>query len=193
MSNHFTMLASFTWAKLMTDDGNPPLGFVGSHAGIIQDWRNMSYEHSVSPQDVKYQFTWQASYDLPVGNGRAVNLSGVSNAILGNWTVDGIFYLSSGVPIVSPVVGTSPNPNIPGGVSYIANQRADMICDPSKGAPHTIAAWFTPDCFAMPGTEATGILLTKTRLLPELRPRISITSARWEPTIWISHSPRVSN
>jgi hypothetical protein len=158
MSNHFTMLASFTWAKLMTDDGNPPLGFVGSHLGNIQDWRNMSYEHSVSPQDVKYQLTWQASYDLPVGNGRAVNLTGVPNAILGNWTVDGIFYLSSGVPIVSPEVGTSPNPNVPGGVSYIANQRADIICDPRRGAPHTIAAWFNPDCFAMPGTEATGIL-----------------------------------
>src|SRR3984885_14894711 len=161
MSNHFTMLASFTWAKLMTDAGTPPLGFVGSHLGNAQDWRNLSFEHSVSPQDVKYHLTWQASYDLPVGNGRAVNLTGVSNAILGNWTVDGIFYLSSGVPIVSPEVGTSPNPNVPGGVSYIANQRADIICDPSKGAPHTIGAWFNPDCFAMPGTEATGNLLNE--------------------------------
>ena len=155
MTNHFTMLASFTWAKLMTDDGNPPLGFVGSHAGTIQDWRNMRYEHSVSPQDVKYQLTWQASYDLPIGHDRAVNLNGVPNAILGGWTVDGIFYLSSGVPIASPEVGTSPNPNVPGGISYI-NQRADMICDPSKGAPRTAAVWFNANCFAVPGTEATG-------------------------------------
>ena len=34
MTQHFTILASFTWAKIMTDDGNPPLGFVGSHAGF---------------------------------------------------------------------------------------------------------------------------------------------------------------
>ncbi len=27
-----------------------------------------------------------------------------------------------------------------------------MICDPSKGAPRTAAAWFNPNCFAMPGT-----------------------------------------
>ena len=33
LTHHFTALASFTWAKLMTDDGNPPLGFVGSHLG----------------------------------------------------------------------------------------------------------------------------------------------------------------
>src|SRR5208282_2288538 len=144
MTNHFTTLASFTWAKLMTDDGNPPLGFVGSHAGNIQDWRDMRYEHSVSPQDVKYQLTWQASYDLPVGKDRAVNLNGISNAILGNWTVNGIFYLSSGIPIPSPVVGSS---------NVYLYQRANMNCDPSKGAPHTITQWFTADCFAVPASQ----------------------------------------
>jgi hypothetical protein len=153
MTKHFTTLASFTWGKLMTDDANPPLSFVGSHAGSPQDWRNMSYEHSVSPQDVKYQFTWQASYELPIGEGRAVNLNGVSNTILGNWTIDGIFYLSSGIPIASPMVGQSPNPLAQ---TIYLNQRADLTCDPSKGAPRTAAQWFTPDCFAVPGTEATG-------------------------------------
>jgi hypothetical protein len=147
LTNHFTTLASFTWAKLMTDDGNPPLGFVGFHNGSVQDWRNLSYEHSVSPQDVKYQFTWQASYDLPVGKGRAMNLDGVSNAILGGWTANGIFYLSSGVPIASPYVGDN---------QYL-NQRADTTCDPSKGAPRTAAIWFLPNCFAVPGTENGGV------------------------------------
>jgi hypothetical protein len=92
---------------------------------------------------VKYQFTWQASYDLPVGKDRAVNLNGLSNSILGNWTLDGIFYLSSGIPIASPYVGNS---------TYL-NQRADLTCDPSKGAPRTAAVWFLPDCFAVPGTQ----------------------------------------
>ena len=54
LTGHFTTLATFTWGKIMTDDGNPPLGFVGTHDGAAQDWRNLSYEHSVSPQDVKY-------------------------------------------------------------------------------------------------------------------------------------------
>jgi hypothetical protein len=146
LTNHFTTLASFTWGKLITDDGASPLGFVGFHHGSVQDFRNMSYEHSVSPQDVKYQFTWQASYDLPVGKGRALNLNGVSNAILGGWTANGIFYLSTGVPIDSPDVGGNP---------YL-NQRADLTCDPSKGAPHTAAIWFLPNCFAVPGTENGG-------------------------------------
>jgi hypothetical protein len=127
----------------------------------------MRYEHSVSPQDVKYQLTWQASYDLPVGKDRAVNLSGLSNAILGNWTVDGIFYLSSGIPIASPEVGTSPNLFVPGGVSYVTAQRADMICDPSKGAPRMAGVWFNPNCFSMPGTGVSIVGATQTQLQNE--------------------------
>ncbi len=142
LTQHFTTLSSFTWAKLITDDGNPPLGFVGSHLGAPQDWKNMQFEHSVSPQDVKYQFTGSASYDLPVGQGRAVSLGGAGNAILGGWTMNGIVYLSTGVPIASPSSGTFP--------SYF-NQRADMVCDPRPAAQHTVNTWFNPACFAVPG------------------------------------------
>ncbi len=145
LTGHFTTLATFTWSKLMTDDGNPPLGFVGTHAGAAQDWRNLGFEHSISPQDLKYSFTGQVSYDLPVGKGEVVNLSGVANTLLGGWTVNGILYLSTGVPIASPGSGT---PNSP------LAQRADLICDPSKGAPHTVAAWFNVSCFAQPGGSA---------------------------------------
>jgi hypothetical protein len=147
LTSHFTTLASFTWGKLITDDGNPPLGFVGTHNGGPQDWKNLGYEHSISPQDVKYSFTGQVSYDLPVGKGMPVNLNGVSNAVLGGWTVNGILYLSDGVPIASPSSGTSP--------SYFG-QRADEVCNPAKGAPHTPAQWFSVNCFVQPGTENGG-------------------------------------
>lgn len=144
LTSHFTTLTTFTWAKLITDDGNPPLGFVGTHLGAPQDAKNLRYEHSVSPQDVKYQFTGQASYDLPVGKGRALSLGGPGNLVLGGWTTNGIVYWSTGVPIASPVVGA--------GTSYF-NQRPNLTCDPSKGAPHTAAVWFKPDCFAIPDSQ----------------------------------------
>ena len=143
LTAHFTTLATFTWGKIMTDDGNPPLGFVGTHNGGAQDWRNLRFEHSISPQDVKYQFTGQVSYDLPVGKGRAVNLNGFSNAALGGWTVNAIGYLSTGVPIASPTSGVSP--------SYF-NQRADLTCNPASGAPHTTAVWFNINCFSIPAS-----------------------------------------
>ncbi|MGO9340252.1 MAG: carboxypeptidase regulatory-like domain-containing protein [Terracidiphilus sp.] len=144
LTHGFTTLASFTWAKLITDDGNPPLGFVGFHAGSPQDWKNMNFEHSVSPQEVKLQFTWQASYDLPVGGGRALDLHGLANAVAGGWTINEVTYLSDGVPIAAPVVGAP--------FSYF-NQRTNMVCNPSVGAPHTAAQWFTPNCFATPASQ----------------------------------------
>jgi len=71
----------------------------------------------------------------------------VSNAFLGGWTINGILYLSSGVPINAPSSGISP--------SYF-NQRADMVCNPAKGAPHTTTQWFNTNCFVQPGTENGG-------------------------------------
>jgi hypothetical protein len=143
LTSHFTTLATFTWGKILTDDGNPPLGFVGTHLGAAQDWRNLRYERSVSPQDVKYQFTGQVSYDLPVGKGQAVNLSGVTDAVLGGWTVNGILYLSTGVPIASPASGVNP--------AYFT-QRSDLTCNPAAGAPHTVNAWFNDNCFSIPAS-----------------------------------------
>lgn len=145
LTGHFTTLATFTWGKIMTDDGNPPLGFVGSHGGRAQDWRDLRLEHSISPQDVKYSFTGQASYDLPVGPGRAVDLHGVSNAVLGGWTTNFIVYLGTGVPIQSPLAGGSPS---------FFSQRADLTCNPAT--PHNATVWFSYSCFAKPGTENGG-------------------------------------
>jgi hypothetical protein len=145
LTNHFTSLASFTWAKLMTDDGNPPLDFVGSHLGAPQDWKDMQYEHSVSPQDVKLQFTGEISYDLPVGKGRAMNLNGMGNAVAGGWTVNGIFYMSTGVPIASPLA-------LSGSETQYFNQRPNLSCDPSAGAPHKVGTWFNYNCFSVPSS-----------------------------------------
>ena len=143
MTKHFTTLATFTWGKLITDDSNPPLSFIGYHgAGAPQDWHNLSLEHSLSGQDIKYQFNWHVSYDLPVGRGRALNLSGVPDAVFGSWTVNTIAYLSTGVPINSPT-GTG-NPYF--------GQRVDITCDPNHGAQHTPDQWFNYTCFAQPAS-----------------------------------------
>ncbi len=143
LTHHFTSLASFTWAKLMTDDGNPPLGFVGTHNGSPQDWKNIGLEHSISPQDVKFQFTGEISYDLPIGRNRAINLNSVGNAVLGGWTGNAIAYVSTGVPVATPGVGAA--------TSYF-NQRPNLTCNPGTGAPHTATTWFNYNCFAIPSS-----------------------------------------
>jgi hypothetical protein len=144
LTSHFTTLASFTWGKLLSDAFYSPLSFVGFQGGVgAQDWRDIRLEKSLGTQDIKYQFNWMTSYDLPVGNGRALNLSGWRNQAFGGWTANTIVYLSTGVPIGAPSTGTAD----------WFGQRVDQVCDPGKGAPHTAKQWFTPACFADPASQ----------------------------------------
>lgn len=142
LSSHFTTLATFTWAKLMSNFSGGPLSFVGNHAGVVQDWRNPEFEHSVSPQDVNHSFTWQMSYDLPFGAGRAVNFTGWKNEAFGGWTANTIVYLNGGVPVAVPSAAGNP----------IFSQRVDMTCNPAKAARHRVDQWFNYTCFAQPGS-----------------------------------------
>ena len=119
-----------------------------------------------------------------LARGGPLNLNGVSNAILGGWTMNAILYLSTGVPIASPTFGSNPS-------SYF-NQRADMTCNPASGAPHTVAVWFTDNCFAVPGTEATGNLANANPFIPGTAPRTLTTFAPGGRAIWTSPFTRRS-
>lgn len=143
MTKHFTTLATFTWSKLLTNDFAPPLGFIGSHGTqSAQDWKDLNLDYSISPQDLSYSFSWQTSYDLPIGPDRTLHASGWANNVFGGWTLNTILYFSSGVPINSPNGTGDP----------FFNQRVDMRCNPGTGAPHTAAQWFNYSCFSQPAS-----------------------------------------
>ena len=156
MSKHFSTLVSFMGGKLM-DDGNNLLSFIGQHSGS-QDWRNLYLDRSLDPQDVSHWLSWAASYDLPIGSGRAMNLRGHwSNFALGGWTLNSVFSLGSGVPII--VSGATNDPWF--------SQRPNLVCDAAKGAPRTAAEWFLPSCYAMPASPF--VPGTGPRTLPDVR------------------------
>ena len=92
---------------------------------------------------MKYQFTGEVSYDLPIGPGRAVNLHGVGNAIAGR--LDRQHHRL-------PEHRHSHRLARGGSRRSYFNQRPDLTCDPAKGAPHTIATWFNYNCFAIPAS-----------------------------------------
>ena len=143
LSRNFTTIDSFTWGKLMTDDPNPPLNFVGSHDGSSQDPKDPQYDHALSPQDVKYNFVGMVSYSLPIGKGQAIHFNKIGNALLGGWTLNGIVYLSSGLPIPGPSAGLP---------EEYFNQRSNMNCNPGKNAPRTVNHWFNYSCFSIPSS-----------------------------------------
>jgi Carboxypeptidase regulatory-like domain len=144
LTKHFTTLAAYTWSKLLSNDFAPPLGFIGFHgAEAPQDWQNLNLDYSISPQGLSYAFSWQTSYDLPVGPGRALDLEGWGNRILGGWTINTILYMTSGVPVNAPGDGTD----------LYFNQRVNLTCNPATGAPHTVAEWFNYTCFSQPTSD----------------------------------------
>ncbi|MGH9491654.1 MAG: TonB-dependent receptor domain-containing protein [Terriglobales bacterium] len=144
LTRNFTTLAGFTWGKLLTNLQNPPLAFIGNYGTEgYQDTDNLNLAWGLSPQDLSYDFTWQTSYDLPVGAGRAVNLKGWANGVLGGWTANAIVYIGSGTPVNTPFDGNDP---------YF-NQAVNLTCNPAGGAPHTTAEWFSPRCFSQPASQ----------------------------------------
>lgn len=158
LTAHFSTLASFTWGKLI-GDGEGPISFIGAHAGM-QDWRNMGLDRSLSTQDVSRWFSWQASYDLPIGPGRLISTpKGLANTLLGGWTVNSVLSLGTGLPII--VTGSFANQ------STFFSQRPDLTCDAAQGAPKTAQQWFLPTCFAAPASPY--VAGTAPRTLPDLR------------------------
>jgi hypothetical protein len=70
-------------------------------------------------------------------------LNGVGNEIAEGWTINGILYLGSGIPVASPTVGSN--------VSYL-NQRANLVCNPSKGLSRGVSQWVNNSCFESPAS-----------------------------------------
>jgi hypothetical protein len=106
-------LASYTWSRLITDvqGTNPDANAYGTIVGVISPFERQRNK-AVAQDDVPHVFSTAVAWDLPFGRGRQVPLqNSVANAILGNWTLNGIFKIQSGVPLLFRVGDAC---NIPG-------------------------------------------------------------------------------
>ncbi len=75
--------------------------------------RDDHLDYGPTPFDIRHVFQAYWTYSLPVGRGRALNLSnGVLNSILGGWTLSGIHRVTSGHVFIlgtaTPFSGTNP-------------------------------------------------------------------------------------
>src|SRR5215470_8911817 len=79
----------------------------GFASQVINSWAPKQLR-AVSDFDTTHQFNANWVYELPVGKGRpfASGIHGIGQALLGGWTVSGIFRLTSGYPFtVEPGLG----------------------------------------------------------------------------------------
>jgi hypothetical protein len=109
-SGGLTLLASYTWSKLLTDaDSAEPwiAGVVGAAsgagaaigAGSAQNQFNRGTEKSYGVLDLPQMFKLTGSYDLPFGQGKRMFTSGIASRLLGGWNVSSFMFYQSGFPM----------------------------------------------------------------------------------------------
>jgi hypothetical protein len=130
--------ANYTWSKTLTD--------AGANTATPQNFYRRAAERGYSPYDRTHVASANWSYELPLFR----NSTGLVKHAAGGWQYSGIFSAATGLPFnaSSSSLGTDP-----GGLGILAAgsgavPRADQVCDPNKGAPHTIGKWFNTQCFA---------------------------------------------
>jgi hypothetical protein len=99
-------------------------------------------------------------YELPFFRAR----KGVVGRLLGGWQFSGITSYGAGLPLTVSTGNVDPAALGFLGASA-SGPRPDMIADPNRGAPHTIAKWFNTEAFAevpagvmRPGNAGRGVV-----------------------------------
>jgi hypothetical protein len=95
-------LASYTFGEALTNN----LGYYGS-AGVADEgayWMNAyqpDWNYGPAFFDIRHNVVLSGNYELPFGRGRRFGSewSGLSNAILGGWTLSGILQARTGFPV----------------------------------------------------------------------------------------------
>ena len=122
-SNGLDFQAAYTWSHALADSATP---LSGSGGLGTPDLTNYGSEYSSASWDIRNDFTTAFNYELPFGKGKhfGSSMNRVANAIAGNWMVNGILTLRTGVPytlryngcqgfwnVCRPDVVTGMNPN----------------------------------------------------------------------------------
>jgi hypothetical protein len=133
---------SYTYSRAKGDFLDHLSAGGGAVGNFPQSAYDMAADYGPLPFDVPHRFVSSFIYELPIGEGRRVHLTGPLGAVVNNWVVNGILSLNSGLPFT---VTTTDRANT--GAGRIA--RANCVGDPlPSGFDQTITSWFDTSAFA---------------------------------------------
>ena len=115
VSRGVTFTANYTYGKSIDDasDASPDtrvITEVGQTQGHVTYGLPRSVDRSVSTFDIKHNFSSTFLFDLPVGRGRGWLLNdgpALVDAVLGGWTVSGLFRIQGGTPFLPYLTDTN--------------------------------------------------------------------------------------
>lgn len=110
--------------------------------GYRDPLNNRNVDRGPEGNMVPQRFTLGFNYELPVGPGRPLDLTGPANWILGGWMLNGILTLQDGFPL-NP--GLAQDSCVCGSTA-----RPDLVGQPRLGSDKTLERWYNVDAFAQP-------------------------------------------
>ena len=167
----YSLQGSYTWSHSLDDASGVITGadsFAGSSATMASRiWDDRSADHASSGFDIPHNFSLNFLWELPVGPGKAFgdSLSGVAEALLANWQVNGILKLRGGFP------GTMSNRrNRSGNLSSKSADRPDLIpgADNNPITERNVDEYISSDSFVAAPRGTHGNLGRMTIRLPGL-------------------------
>ncbi|MBN8729798.1 MAG: TonB-dependent receptor [Acidobacteria bacterium] len=160
-SQGLSVLGVYTVSKLIGDIGLNIISFAGAGEQFnISCGQNTLLDRrscrAIEPQDVSQIFTTSGLWELPVGRGKAFAPgSKIASAILGDWQVNGILTMQTGIPLAVR------------GANNRAADRPDTIANPELPADQrTPDRWFNTAAFVQPPLFTYG---NTARTLPNVR------------------------
>jgi hypothetical protein len=145
-SNGLTLLASYTWSKLISNinASDSPIGT--SDSTSIQNFYNLAGERSVSEINIPQSFVLNSVYELPFGRGKKIdgNANAIMNGFIGGWKLNAIWTEQSGLPLTFTATTTgiaNGRPNLTGVSPIIQGKRTNA---------QRVNAWFNIAAFTTP-------------------------------------------
>jgi hypothetical protein len=168
-----TLLAAYTWAKLLSNTDTITYWLESGGVGSIQDWNNLRGEKSLSSQNVPQHLIVSYVLDLPFGKNKRYlnNLPAVGEKVVSGWGVDGITTFMDGFPVnvgsaTNPTVGSfggGLRPNVVAGCQKAIGGSADARVKSGLAGGQ---GWINSSCFTAPAAYTFG---NESRVDPSLR------------------------
>jgi hypothetical protein len=147
----------YTWAKSIDNKsaaaGIGASGFNGWQGAL--DNSRPELDRGLSDFDVDHRLVGSFVYNLPFGQGEkfASNATGVKNAIVGGWQVNGIATFQRGFPMTITAADAD------GLNDSFGTNRANIVGDPyPSGFQKSVSQWFNTAAFAQPAPGRFGTI-----------------------------------
>ncbi len=161
-SNGFAFLFAYTHSKLIDDASSvfstTVLSSPNSSSLVAADTFRPYLERDSSSGDMPNVTSFTGIYSIPAGRGHQFASTGIGDALLGGWSLNGILSLQSGMPVT--VTQATNNNSFAG----FALQRPNIVANPSLPASQRSPARYfnaaVPGDPTRPGAFATAVQFT---------------------------------